>query len=75
MIGRQPIPQRRRHQERLVTITIDEVLGHPRTPLNAPDGTTLRDSHRAKRASRWRSLLPLRLRWARKRNGDVRITE
>ena len=46
MIGRQPIPQRRRHQERLVTVTIDEVLGHPRIPLNAPDGRTLRDSHR-----------------------------
>ncbi|MGI8572886.1 MAG: hypothetical protein ACR2L9_09740, partial [Solirubrobacteraceae bacterium] len=39
-----PIPQRRRHQKRLLTITIKKVLGHPRIQLNTPDGTGLRDS-------------------------------
>jgi hypothetical protein len=34
MILRQPVAKRRRHQERLLTITIDEVLRHPRIPLN-----------------------------------------
>jgi hypothetical protein len=32
MICRQPIPQRRRHQKRLLTVAINEVLGHPRIP-------------------------------------------
>ena len=56
MIGREPIPQRRRHQETLLTVTFNEVLGHPRIPLNGPDGTTLCDSHRAKRDSGRRRL-------------------
>jgi len=29
MILRQPIPQRRRQQKRLLTMTINEVLSHP----------------------------------------------
>jgi hypothetical protein len=32
MIGRQPIPQRRRQQKHLLTITIKKVLGHPGIP-------------------------------------------
>jgi hypothetical protein len=39
MILRQPVPQRRRHKKCLLTITIEEVLSHPRIELNAPDGT------------------------------------
>ena len=32
--------------------TFNEVLGHPRIQLNAPDGPTLCDSHRADRGCR-----------------------
>jgi hypothetical protein len=44
MILRQPIPQRRRHQKRLLTITIQKVLTHPGIQLNPPDRPPLRDS-------------------------------
>jgi hypothetical protein len=37
MILRQPIPQRRRQQKRLLTITIPKVLTHPGIQLNPPD--------------------------------------
>jgi hypothetical protein len=43
MILRQPIPQRRRHQKRLLTIKTNEILRHPRIQLNEPDRTPLRD--------------------------------
>src|SRR6202035_3437327 len=39
MILRQPIPHIRRQQIPLLTITINEVLGHPGIPLTGPDGT------------------------------------
>jgi len=44
MILRQPIPQRRRHQKRLLTIKTNEILRHPRIQLNEPDRTPLRDN-------------------------------
>ncbi|MEO8967319.1 MAG: hypothetical protein ABI355_06880 [Solirubrobacteraceae bacterium] len=44
MILRQPLPQRRRQQERLLTIRFDEILGHPRSQLTKPDRPPLRDS-------------------------------
>ena len=44
MILRQPIPQRRRQQKRLLTITIPKVLTHPGIELNPPDDPDLRDS-------------------------------
>ena len=59
MILRQPIPQRRRQKKRLLTITIDEVLGHAGIPPAGPDRTPLCDSHRAKRVS-WRAGVELR---------------
>jgi hypothetical protein len=49
MIRRQPIPQRRRHQKRLLTTTLDEVLRHDPNPTGPPGRNPLRDSHRAKR--------------------------
>ena len=39
MILRQPLPQRRRHQQQLITITPNEVLSHPRMSIDPPDGT------------------------------------
>ena len=39
MIRREPIPQRGRHQECLLTIAFDEVLGHSGIPPDGPDGT------------------------------------
>src|ERR1039458_761641 len=44
MILRQPIPQGRRQQQLLITVIRLEVLGHPRSLLNPPDGIPLRDS-------------------------------
>jgi hypothetical protein len=41
MILSHPIPQRRRHQIRLLTITLDEVLTHPQMVINPPDDTPL----------------------------------
>jgi hypothetical protein len=40
VILRQPVPDIRRHQERLLTITRDEVLRHPGIVLNPPDSRT-----------------------------------
>jgi hypothetical protein len=37
MILRQPVPQRRRQQKRLLTITFNEVLGHPSIQRAGPD--------------------------------------
>ena len=34
----QPLAQRRRHQKHLLTITLDEVLGHHRIVFSGPDG-------------------------------------
>ena len=39
VILRQPIPQRRRQQHHLPTVTRNEVLTHPRMVINCPDGT------------------------------------
>lgn len=44
MVLRQPVPQRRRQQKRLLTITIPKVLTHPDIQLNPPDDPDLRDS-------------------------------
>jgi hypothetical protein len=44
MILRQPIPQRRRQQQHLISIRNDEVLTHHTMVLNAPDDTTFPDS-------------------------------
>ena len=38
---RQPIPHIGREQERLITITTNEVLSHPRMVLNPPDDTII----------------------------------
>src|SRR5271169_3319933 len=38
MVLRQPLAQRRGHQQQLLTITLDEVLWHPRSVLTAADG-------------------------------------
>ena len=38
---RQPIPHIRRQQERLITITTNEVLSHPGMVLNPPDDTAI----------------------------------
>src|SRR6185369_7732985 len=40
MAIRQPIPHVRRQQELLISITRQEVLRHPRSLLNDPDGST-----------------------------------
>src|SRR5271166_1210116 len=37
VVLRQPLAQRGRHQQQLLTITFDEVLGHPRSVLTTPD--------------------------------------
>jgi len=39
MVLRQPIPQIRRQQQRLITIKRNEVLGHTGIVLNPPDTT------------------------------------
>jgi hypothetical protein len=39
VILRQPVTKRRRQQKRLLTITIDEVLRHPRSQSDPPDRT------------------------------------
>ena len=49
LIRRQPIPQRRPHQERLLTVTFDEVLGHARNPIGPPGQNPFCDSHRGMR--------------------------
>jgi hypothetical protein len=41
MILRQPIPDIRRHQERLITITTDKGLSHPGIVQNRPDDTVI----------------------------------
>ncbi len=46
MILRQPIPQRRRQQKRLLTITINEILRHPGIQQTRPDTLDLCDIHR-----------------------------
>jgi hypothetical protein len=46
VILRHPVPQRRRHQTRLLPITFDEVLSHTGMVLNPPDGIPFPDSHR-----------------------------
>jgi hypothetical protein len=51
MILRKPVAQRRRHQERLLTITIDEVLWHAGNPTGPPGQNPLRDSHRGGQVS------------------------
>jgi hypothetical protein len=48
MIRRQPVPDIRRQQEPLLTITTNEVLRHPGIAPLGPDGTPLRDSLRGK---------------------------
>jgi hypothetical protein len=58
MVLRQPIPQRRRHQESLLTITIDEVLRHAGIPPRRPDRTPLCDSHHAQRDFSNQPMLP-----------------
>jgi hypothetical protein len=50
MPRRQPLPQRRRHQKRLFTITFQEILGHPRSVLNSPDGTLCATASRRSRS-------------------------
>jgi hypothetical protein len=42
MILRQPIPQRRRHQQQLTTVNRDEISCHPKIVLNPADGTKFR---------------------------------
>jgi hypothetical protein len=37
MILRQPLPQRRRHQQHLTTLTTHEISSHPRSVLNPAD--------------------------------------
>jgi len=44
VIARQPVPYRPRHQEHLLPIAGDEVLGHDQILLNAPDGSPLCDN-------------------------------
>jgi hypothetical protein len=44
MILRQPLPQRRRHQKRLLTTTFNEILSHPAIPQHPPDAKALRAS-------------------------------
>jgi hypothetical protein len=53
MVLRQPLPQRRRHQQQLLTITLDEVLSHAQKLLK-PAGQTqgLRNSLRQERRRR-----------------------
>jgi len=46
MILRQPLPQTRRQQQLLLTLTSNEVLGHTDILLSPPDDTPLRNSHR-----------------------------
>ena len=41
MTLRQPIPNVGRHQERLITVTTNEILSHPGMVLNAPDDTVI----------------------------------
>jgi hypothetical protein len=41
VILRQPLADIGRHQKRLLAITHDEALSHPRIVLNPPDGTRL----------------------------------
>ena len=41
MTLRQPIPHVGRHQERLITVTTNEILSHPGMVLNAPDDTVI----------------------------------
>ena len=42
MILRQPLVQRRRHQQQLTTVNRDEFSCHPRSVLNPADGTNFR---------------------------------
>ena len=51
MILRQPLPQRRRHQKRLLTTTFNKVLTHPGIQLNPADGQALRDGLATTRSS------------------------
>ena len=46
-----PLRQRRRQQERLLAIALNETLGHTGMVLNAPDDTDLPDSHRCSQQS------------------------
>src|SRR5271154_5948066 len=39
VVLRQPLAQRGRHQQQPLTITFDEVLGHPRSVLTEADGS------------------------------------
>jgi hypothetical protein len=41
VVGRQPLAQRRRQQQRLISITAKEVLRHPEIVLTTPDDTRL----------------------------------
>jgi hypothetical protein len=41
MTLRQPIPHVGRHQERLITVTTNEVQSHPGMVLNPPDDTVI----------------------------------
>jgi hypothetical protein len=41
MILRQPLTQRRRHQQQLTTLTTNEFSSHPRSVLNRSDGTDI----------------------------------
>jgi hypothetical protein len=45
MILRQPVAQARRHQQDLLTLARQEVLGHQPIVLTGPDDVALRDSH------------------------------
>jgi hypothetical protein len=49
MVLGQPLPQRRRQQQLLITITRDEVLGHAGIVQTPPDSPGLCDTLRAKR--------------------------
>jgi hypothetical protein len=59
MILRQPVPQRRRQQKRLLTITIPEILAHPDIQLNPPDDPDLRDSLATKQKRSESTWLPV----------------
>ena len=67
----QPITRVRRHQERLLTITLKEVLRHARSVLTPPDRPAgLCDTHRPERALAGRSL---RVRKAQAKGRQTRI--
>jgi hypothetical protein len=55
---RQPLPQARRQQQLLLTITRDEVLRHPEIVLNPPDSTTVCATPSAKGGSETRKPAP-----------------